>query len=329
MQRDIILLFIIWVLQLLFRFSSEQFLWRRDHVRWMMKDYFFNNFLVINSIRLLALDRGRMSVHKLLGLFLYWLLNLSLYFLVLSIILCLALFLFCIRIIVAVFDWWRRTSYGIFNLLKSIFEEPSNFIHCFLGLVWQTFFLLGCTWLLISFLRLNLMLLFEWIIILQLLYLLLVICLLVSLNLILRPRPCIRLFKVSIILNILLYGSIFGNYHLMFPCPLFFLLNFCLHLQRKKLVNELSTSFILFLLAQHRLLFRQIPSTPNRSGCLFFRLPSLLLSTLPLLFTFVTIIVLVYLVRENFGWIVVFLARYFVHFLWRFLLVKLLHRWVG
>ena len=198
-----------------------------------MEDYFFNDFLVINSIRLLTFDRGRMSINELFRLFLYWLLNLSLCILILSIILSLALFLLCIRIIVAVFDWRRRTSYGIFNLLKSIFEESSDFIHSFLGLVRQTFFLLRCVWLLISFLRLNLLLLFEWILILRWLFLLLVICLLPSPCLVLGPRCGIRLLKVSIILNILLYGSIFSNYHLMLPCPCFFLLNFCLHLQRK------------------------------------------------------------------------------------------------
>jgi len=43
-----------------------------------MEYYFFNDFLVINSIRLLALDWGRMSINELFRLFLYWLLNLSL-----------------------------------------------------------------------------------------------------------------------------------------------------------------------------------------------------------------------------------------------------------
>lgn len=292
-----------------------------------MKDYFFNDFLVVHSIRFLAFDGRGMSIHKLFWLFLYWLLNLSLYLFVQSIILCLDFFLFCIRIDVAAFDCRGWPSYRIFNLLESIFEETSNFIHSFLGLVWQTFFLLRYIWFLISFLRLNLLLLFEWILILYWLFLLLVICLLLSLSL---SRWLISLLKVSIILNILLYCSIFSNNHLMFPCPRFFLLNFCLHLQCEKLVNELPTSFFLFLLAKHWFLFGQVTPTSYRIRCLFFSLSSIFLSTLPFLLTFFAIIILFYLISENFGWIVsLIILMYFVRSLRTFRLFNWLICWLA
>lgn len=160
-----------------------------------MEYYFLDNFLVINSIRFCSFDRRRMSIYKLLRLFLYWLLDLSLWLFNLSIILYLFLFLPCIRIIVAVFDRRRRACNRILNLLESIFEEASNFIHGFLCLVRQTFFFLWRIWFVIRFLRLNLLLLFKWILVLLRLFLLLdICCLLIDPTLILNHRGCVRLF---------------------------------------------------------------------------------------------------------------------------------------
>ena len=170
-----------------------------------MKNDLLNYFLVINFSWFWSLYWRRLSIHKLLRLFLNNLLLALLLRLNWFLIRSFSFFLFLIRIIVAAFHRWRRTGNWIFNLLESIFEKCTHFAHGLFSLVWQALLLLSFLRLIIRFL----LLLYKRVLIFcRLLFILLWFVLLAWPLLVLH---------FSVILDVRLNGPILSDDHLSLP----------------------------------------------------------------------------------------------------------------